>query len=68
MRLLHANFDSKAKNNGESKEEESIKEDQIDDMIEVTDNKERSILQESTDFLCSRNSEVIANQAAENPL
>jgi hypothetical protein len=44
MGLMHANFDSRAKNKGESKEE-GIREDQIDDMIEVTDNKERNDLQ-----------------------
>jgi hypothetical protein len=41
LSLLHANFDSKTKNKGEGREEGFIKEEQIDDMIEVADDKER---------------------------
>jgi hypothetical protein len=66
--LLHANFDSKAKNKGESKDEEFIREDQIDDMIEVTDNKERDNLQKNAGFIGSRFSEVEVNQAVQNSL
>jgi hypothetical protein len=68
MGLVHANSDSVAKRKGESKEDE-MEDDQIDNMLEVADNKERNELQEErmAEFLDSRNSERESNQVVKKP-